>query len=289
LADLGTRPRTVKGSGQMKRFQDQVALITGASRGIGRGIALHLAQQGADVVINYRTHPTEAQQVADDVVAMGGRALTWQADVADRDAMIGMFTAAVAHFGQIDIAIANAAFSIRELVIDAKWEHVERVLAVSQFGVFHCCQMAAQQMVGQVQAGRPGGKIVIISSVMEEICLPRSAAYNMAKGAINRLGQTMAAELAPYRINVNVINPGWIDTPGERRFATEGEIRQQGPRIPWGRIGTPQDIAHAVAFLASPEADYVTGATLRVDGGFVLGLRFPDRPEAVPGLPPDRE
>jgi len=124
---------------------------------------------------------------------------------------------------------------------------------------------------------------------MEEICLPRSAAYNMAKGAINRLGQTMAAELAPYRINVNVINPGWIDTPGERRFATEDEIRERGPRIPWGRIGTPRDIAQAVAFLASDEADYVTGATLRVDGGFVLGLRFPSEPEGSPAQAPDKE
>ena len=122
---------------------------------------------------------------------------------------------------------------------------------------------------------------MIISSVMEEICRPRSAAYNMAKGAINRLGQTLAAELAGYRINVNVINPGWIDTPGERRFTTEDEIREQGPRIPWGRIGRPEDIAQAVAFLASDEADYVTGATLRVDGGYVLGLQFPSKDEPV--------
>ena len=273
----------------MKRFQSQVALITGASRGIGRGIALHLAEQGADIVVNYYSHPDEAQQVAKAITAMGQRALTWQADVADRQAMAAMFGAAVAEFKHIDIAVANAAFSIREPVIDAPWEHVERVLAVSQFGVFHCCQMAAQQMVKQVKAGRPGGKIVIISSVMEEICLPHSAAYNMAKGAINRLGQTLAAELAEYRINVNVINPGWIDTPGERRFATEDEIREYGPRLPWGRIGTPKDIAQAVSFLASNEADYVTGATLRVDGGFVLGLRPPQKPELGPDPSPDQE
>jgi glucose 1-dehydrogenase len=275
----------------MKRFSGKTALITGASRGIGRGIALHLAELGANVVINYRSHAREAQQVADAIAALGQHALTVQADVADRRAMAAMFAAAVAEFGHLDIAVANAAFSIRERVIDAQWEHVERVLAVSQFGVFHCCQMAAQQMVKQVQAGRPGAKIAIISSVMEEICRPRSAAYNMAKGAINRLGQTMAAELAPYRINVNIVNPGWIDTPGERRFATEQEIRTQGPRIPWGRIGTPQDIAHAVAFLCSPEADYVTGATLRVDGGYVLGLEFPARSSPNPPAPnaPHRE
>jgi glucose 1-dehydrogenase len=235
------------------------------------------------VVINYRSHADEAQQVAQAIADLGQRALTWQADVADRPAMAEMFAAAVETFGQIDVAVANAAFSIREPVIEAQWENVERVLAVSQFGVFHCCQMAAQQMVRQVHSGHPGGKIVIISSVMEEICRPRSAAYNMAKGAINRLGQTLAAELAAYQINVNVINPGWIDTPGERRFATQDEIRESGPRIPWGRIGTPNDIAHAVAFLASPEADYVTGATLRVDGGYVLGLEFPAGPTSTSG------
>lgn len=123
--------------------------------------------------------------------------------------------------------------------------------------------------------GARGGKIVIISSVHEELSPPGSAAYNMAKGAINRLGETMAVELARYRINVNTINPGWIDTPGERRFYSEQEILGRGKHIPWGRLGTPEDVARAALFLASEDADYVTGATLRVDGGYVLGLRLP--------------
>ena len=101
------------------------------------------------------------------------------------------------------------------------------------------------------------------------------AADNMAKAAINHLGRTMAAELAPYRINVNMVNPGWIDTPGERRFATEEQLREGGKRIPWGRLGTPEDVGKAVAFLVSDDADYITGATLRVDGGFLLGLGLP--------------
>ena len=110
----------------------------------------------------------------------------------------------------------------------------------------------------------------------EEIAVPASAAYNMAKAAINHLCRTMAAELAGQHVNVNVINPGWIDTPGERVFASEAELRAGGARIPWGRLGTPADIAAAVAFLCSDEADYVTGAMLRVDGGFKLGLRLPE-------------
>ena len=112
----------------------------------------------------------------------------------------------------------------------------------------------------------------MIGSVHEELAVPQSAAYNMSKAAINHLARTMAAELAAHRINVNVVNPGWIDTPGEREYYSEEEIREVGRGIPWGRIGTPADIAEAVAFLASDAADYITGAALRVDGGLVIGL-----------------
>jgi glucose 1-dehydrogenase len=258
----------------MNRLRGKVALVTGASRGIGRGIALELAREGADIAINYRTHLEEAQGAAEAIQALGRHAMTWQADVGDREAVRKMVDATVDHYGHLDIAVANAAFSIREPVIEAQWENVLRTIEVSQFGVFHTCQLAAQHMVAQHRQARSGGKIVIISSVMEEICFPESAAYQMAKGAINCLGRTMASELAPYHINVNVVNPGWIDTPGERRFYTEQELKERGKYIPWGRLGTPEDIARTVAFLVSDAADYVTGATLRVDGGFILGLRL---------------
>jgi glucose 1-dehydrogenase len=257
---------------RVERFADKIALVTGASRGIGRGIALRLASEGADLVVNYRSHREEAQELADEIAALGRRALLCQADVADRAAIRQMFDQALERFGRIDIAVANAAMSVREPVIEARWEHVLRTIEVSQFGVFHTCQMAAQQMVRQ----GGGGKIIIISSVHEEIAVPNSAAYNMAKAAINHLCRTMAAELAGQRINVNVINPGWIDTPGERAFASEQELQAGGKRIPWGRMGTPADIAGAVAFLASDDADYITGAMLRVDGGFKLGLSLPE-------------
>jgi glucose 1-dehydrogenase len=260
----------------MDRFQDKVALVTGASRGIGRAIALELAAGGADVVINYRSHPDEAQAVADAVAQLGRRALLWQADVADRSAMQAMFAAAVAQFGHLDIAVANVGISIRERVVAAQWENVKRTLEVSQFGVFHTGQLAAQQMVKQgIRGGRSAGKIVIISSIFAELATPTSAAYNMAKAAINHFARTLAAELAAQHINVNVINPGWIDTPGERAFASEDEIQAGAKQIPWGRLGEPREIAKAVAFLASDDADYITGATLRIDGGYVLGLRLP--------------
>jgi glucose 1-dehydrogenase len=260
----------------MKRLEGKVALITGASLGIGRGIALGMAQAGADVVINYRSHLEDAQEVARQVQDMGRRALVCQADVADRAAMEGMFASVVAQWGGVDIAVANAGMSIRRLVVEAEWADVLRTLEVNQFGTFHTCQLAAQQMVRQFNAGRVGGKILIISSVLQEIAPPTSAAYNMAKAAINHLGRTLSLELARYQINVNMINPGWIDTPGERAFVDDATIRASGKRIPWGRLGTSEDIAHAAVYLCSAEADYVTGATLRVDGGYVLGLRLPE-------------
>ena len=127
----------------------RVALITGASRGIGRGIALDMAEAGADVMVNYRTHPDEAEEVAEAIRQMGRKVMVWQADVGDREAVAGLVAATVEHFGRIDIAVANAASSKRELVVDAEWENVQRTTAVTQFGVFHTCQMAAQQMVKQ--------------------------------------------------------------------------------------------------------------------------------------------
>lgn len=252
----------------MERLAGKVALVTGASRGIGRGIALRFAEEGADVVVNYRTHPDEATEVVAAIEALGCRGLAWQADVAERDAVEAMVAAVVERFGRVDIAVANAAFSARQPVVESRWEDVQRTIAVSQFGVFHTCQLTAQRMVAQGN----GGKIITISSIHAEVPFANSAAYNMAKAAINHLAPTMANELAVHRINVNVINPGWIDTPGERAFASEETIQRGGARIPWGRLGTPRDIGNAAVFLASEEADYITGTVLRVDGGYMLGM-----------------
>jgi glucose 1-dehydrogenase len=257
-----------------ERFIGKVALITGAALGIGRGIALELARGGADVVINERTHIDLAQQTAGEIEQLGRRALVWPADVADRAAIERMFAGVVAHFGHLDIAVANAAISIREPTITAKWENVLRTIEVCQFGVYHTCQLAAQQMVKQgVGSGRSAGKLIVTGSVLAEVPFPTSAPYNMAKAAINHFVRTLASELAEHHINVNCVNPGYIDTPGERAFASEAEIQAGAQRIPWGRLGQPEDIGRAVAFLCSDEADYITGTSLKVDGGYTLGLR----------------
>ena len=254
----------------MRRFEGKVALITGASRGIGRGIALCLAEEGADIVVNYRSHAEEARQVAEAVQRLGSRALVWQADVADMQAVAAMVAGAVEHFGHLDVVIANAASHNRAALIESNWEDDRHTFEVSMFGVIHTCKFGAQQLVRQVRSGRPGGKIIIIGSLHQETAFHCYSAYNMSKAAISHLGRTLAAELLPYRINVNMINPGWIDTPGERAMFGDQYIDEGHRLCPWGRLGTPRDIGKAVAFLASDDADYVTGATLLVDGGLKL-------------------
>ena len=258
----------------VRRLEGKVALVTGAGRGIGRGIAVCLAEEGADLIANDLPGGDSpgARDTAEQIEKLGQRVLAYDADISDRDQVAALFATGAEQFGRIDIAVANAAFSIREPVIEAQWEHVLRTLEVTQFGVFHTVQAAARQMVRQ----GGGGKIVIVASVLSEIPFANSSAYNMAKAAVVHLGRTLAGELAPQRINVNVVNPGYIDTPGERRFATEEQIQRAGRNIPWGRLGTPRDIGRAVAFLASDDADYITGSVLAVDGGYRLGLRLPD-------------
>jgi glucose 1-dehydrogenase len=144
------------------------------------------------------------------------------------------------------------------------------------FGVFHTCQFAARQMVAQGQ----GGKIVIISSIVSEQAFGGCESYNMSKSAINHFGEGLARELAAHRINVNVIRPGWIDTPGERQYFSEDDLQRAGARIPWGRLGTGRDIGRCAVYLSSDDADYVTGAHIRVDGGYMVGLKLPAEGDA---------
>jgi glucose 1-dehydrogenase len=262
----------------MGRLEGKVALVTGARRGIGSGIALCFAEEGADVLIGDLVCDNEAAQLVDTIRKLGRRACTQEVDVSDRDQVQAWIREGVQRFGRLDIAVANAAYSVRENVVDASWANVERIIAVSQLGVFHTCQLAARQMIKQ----GGGGKIIVIGSIHSELSFPTSGAYSMAKAAVNQLAATLANELAIHNINVNIINPGWIDTPGERSFASEDDLRRGANRIPRGRLGTPRDIGRCAVFLASEDADYITGTSLRVDGGYMVGLVLQDvRPGQV--------
>lgn len=256
----------------MNRFAGKVALVTGAARGIGRGIALKFASEGANVIVNDFKNMAEAHELVETIQSLGKKAIAIQADVSDREGLSSMIDEVVSQFGSIDIAVANVGFSIREPVLKATWENVQKTTEVTQFGVYSTCQFAAQQMIKQKLKEGSRGKIVITGSIHEESPFKNSAPYNMAKAAINHFARTLAAELCPHRINVNTVNPGWIDTPGERAAFKDDVIEKAGSKLPWGRMGTPEDIANTVAFLASKEADYITGASIRVDGGFMVNL-----------------
>ncbi|MBN1286110.1 MAG: glucose 1-dehydrogenase [Anaerolineae bacterium] len=248
----------------MTTLTGKVALVTGASLGIGRACAERLAAAGADVIVNYRSSQDAAEEVAAGIQAMGRRALAIRADVSDRAAVEAMFGAALDRFGRLDLLVANVGYNVREPLVEADWETFRRVIEVNVMGAFHPVQLAAQRMVNQGE----GGGIVFISSVHAEIPVARSGAYNLCKAGLNHYMDTLAVELAPHRIRVNTVNPGWIDTPGERKFMSEEEIYERAQALPWGRIGRADEVADAVVMLCSPQADYITGATLRVDGGF---------------------
>ena len=248
------------------KFAGQTALITGASRGIGRACALELARAGVRVGINYRSHREEAEQVAAAVKEAGSEAILLQADVADQTAVEEMVARVAGEWGRLDYYVSNAAYSDRELMVDADMEGIRRTVDVSMWGAFYGVRAAARQMIQQ----GGGGAIAVVSSPHAVLAIPTAMAYNMSKAAIDHMARTAAIELAPHRIRVNIVHPGWIDTPGERKFFTEEQIEQGAKSMPLGRLGRPEEIAHSVAYVLSDEAAYMTGSTLTIDGGVSL-------------------
>jgi glucose 1-dehydrogenase len=242
------------------------ALVTGAARGIGRGCALELAKAGADLALNDLTAGPEIESLVAEVQALGRRAAVVAGDAFDRPGCEGIVERAIGALGQLDILVSNPALSRRGDFLEYDPATFEQVLRGTLVGGFHMGQLLSRHMVSR----GGGGKIVFISSVQSRIPAARSVAYNAGKAGLNQMAFTMAAELARYRINVNVIEPGWIDTPGEQAAFGSETIALEGPKLPWGRLGAPADIGRAAVFLASDDADYITGTSLLVDGGFAL-------------------
>jgi glucose 1-dehydrogenase len=252
----------------MGRLDGKVALVTGASRGIGRGCAIALAEDGADVVVNYRSHPEDAAETVRAVEALGRQSLAYAADVSDRSQVDAMVAATVDRFGYLDVLVANAYRSIRQPFLEMTLDGLNQTLAVTMHGVFHACQAGARAMV----SGGRGGSIVIVASIHAEQAFAGATAYNMAKFGVTGLGLTMANELIRHQIRVNVLNPGWIDTPGERQFMSDEELYATAKTLPLGRLGQPREMGRVVAFLASDDASFVTGSILRADGGQISGM-----------------
>ncbi len=253
----------------MTSLRGQRALVTGASRGIGRGIAIELARAGAEVGINYRSHPEEAHEVVQRCEELGAKAHLIEADLGRQAAVEKMVDDAASVLGGLDVVVSNAAYSDRQLMLDADLEGFKRTIDVTMWGPFYLVRAAAQRMT---TAGN-GGNIIVISSPHAQLAIPGSMAYNMAKAAIDQMARTAAVELAQHRIRVNIIHPGWIDTPGERKFFSEETLQREGQKLPWGRLGRSDEIGRGVVFLADPASAYITGSTLTIDGGIQLPWR----------------
>jgi glucose 1-dehydrogenase len=248
------------------RLIGKMALVTGAARGIGRGCALELARAGADVAINDRQPNDDTASLIAEIESFGRRAVLVDGDAFERSSCENIVQRTLAAFGGIDMLVSNPAFSRRGDFLDYDPESFDQTLRGTLAAGFHMSQLVSRHMV---ERGR-GGKIVFISSVHARRPYARSVAYNAAKAGLNQMAFTIAAELLAHRINVNVIEPGWIDTPGEHETFGDHRIAAAGAKLPWGRLGTPSDIGRAATFLCSDDADYITGISLVVDGGFCL-------------------
>jgi len=261
----------------LSNLSGKTALVTGASRGIGRATALALAEAGCDVAVNYRSAAAEAEDLAEQVGRLGRRALLLQADVANQAEVERMVAETTDRFGRLDIAVSNAAYSDREPFYEADMAGFRRTVDVTMWGAFYLLRAAARRMIEQGD----GGSVVVISSPHAFVAVPRSMAYNMSKAAIDHMARTAAIELVEHRIRVNLIHPGWIDTPGERKFASEEQLAGAAEKLPWKRMGRPDEIARGVVFLCDPASDYITGSSLAIDGGITLPW-WANRGSAVP-------
>jgi glucose 1-dehydrogenase len=244
----------------------KAALVTGASAGIGRATALALAREGADVALNYFSYAESAEELAREIQALGRRALLFPVDVSDQNAVEAMVERTATELGRLDIFVSSAVYSDREPFHTAKMEGFRRTIDVTMWGAFHGLRACAQHMIRQGQ----GGSMVLVSSAQARIAQPSCMAYNMAKAAVDQMARTAALELAPHRIRVNIIYPGWTDTPGERKFFSEEVMQRASTRLPCGRMARPEEIARGILFLVDPESEYITGTTLCIDGGSQL-------------------
>jgi glucose 1-dehydrogenase len=249
----------------------QVALVSGASRGIGLAAGIALAEAGASVAFNYYDETHDAPAALERLYQLGRRAMLVQGDVARVEDVERMVAQTVAEFGRLDIAVASAAYSHREPFYEADLDAFRRTVDVTMWGPFHVARAAARQMIAQAASGSaPGGSIVVIGSPHSYTAIPRSMAYNMSKAAVDHMARTAAIELVEHRIRVNIVTPGWTDTPGERKFASDETIANAAPKLPWKRLARPDEIGRAVVFLCDPASEYITGSALLVDGGITL-------------------
>ncbi|MGC2032613.1 MAG: glucose 1-dehydrogenase [Steroidobacteraceae bacterium] len=247
-------------------LKDKVTIVTGGNSGIGMAIVLELAKQGANIVIDYVTHPEAAEDLEKQVHALGDRVIGVKADVSQYAELQQLFAAAVKEFGRVDIMVNNAGVESRTSVLDTTEQQYDRVLAINLKSAFFGTQLAAQQMIKQ----GGGGRIINISSVHEDWPMPGNTAYCLAKGGMRMLTRTAGVELAPHDILVVGVGPGAVATPiNLSTMANPALLEKLDNAIPLGRMAKPGEIAGVVAFLAGGGASYMTATTVFVDGGLM--------------------
>ncbi|KQP83070.1 glucose 1-dehydrogenase [Methylobacterium sp. Leaf117] len=246
----------------MSKLDGKVAVVTGASKGIGAGIAKALARNGAAVVVNYASSRADADAVVAAIVADGGRAVAVQADVSKTEQAYALIAAAIREFGRLDVLVNNSGIYEFAPIGEVTEAQYRRVFDVNVLGVLLASQAAAAHL-GE------GGSIVTISSAVTSVHTPTTAVYTGTKGAVNAISHVLANELAPRRIRVNVVSPGYVVTEGTHTAGIVGSEMEAGfvAQTPLGRAGRPDDIADIVAFLASDDARWVTGEEITASGG----------------------
>jgi 3-oxoacyl-[acyl-carrier protein] reductase len=244
------------------RLQGKVALVTGASRVIGRAIALRLGRDGAAVVVNYAGSQQAAQESVAAIEAAGGRAVAVQADVGNCADVERLFDETYRHFGRLDILVNNAGIMFNKPLAEVAEQEFDRIFADNVKGTFLACQHAARSM-------EDGGRIVNFSSSTTAMMLPTYGAYVATKGAVEQMSHVLAKELGPRGITVNVVSPGPTDTELFGQGKTEQDKQRFAQMAALGRLGQPEDIADVVALLVSDEARWITGQNVRANGGII--------------------
>ncbi len=250
----------------MSRLEGKIALVTGGSQGIGQGVSVRLAQEGAKVIVNYHSHPEGAEETLNEIRAAGSDGITIEADLGQLSEIDRLIEESIAKFGQIDILVNNAGVEKRAPFWEVQEADYDLVLQVNLKGVF----FTTQAFVKHLMARKAPGRVINMSSVHEELPFPHFTSYCASKGGMKMFCRNIAIELAPHNITVNNVAPGAIETPINTKLLNDKvKLAALLNNIPLGRLGKPADVAGAIVFLASSDADYITGTTIFVDGGLL--------------------
>jgi len=269
-----------------QQFKDKVIIVTGSSSGIGKACAVYFGQLGAKVVVNYSSNADAAGDVLDEIKKSGGEGIIVKADVSREEEVKALFNETISKYGRLDVLVSNAGLQQDSSFLEMTLQQWQKVIDVNLTGQFLCCREAARQFVAQEKAASKEevdhselsiGKIILMSSVHDIIPWAGHVNYAASKGGIMMLMKSISQELAPHKIRVNSVSPGAIKTTINKEVWSDPEkYKSLLQLIPYKRIGTPLDVAKAVAWLASDESDYINGETMYIDGGMTLYPEFAD-------------